>query len=68
MEIMTVLLDRRGDEVKIIEDVVKAAVGNEECGMEIMTVLLDRRGDEVKITEDVVKTAAGNWHCGIQKR
>ena len=42
-EIVTLLLDRRGDDVKIIENVVQAAAGDKESGKEIITLLLDRR-------------------------
>jgi hypothetical protein len=61
---MTLLLDRRGDDVKITDEVVKAAAGNERSGEEVMTLLLDRRGDDVKITDEVVKAAAGNERSG----
>jgi len=56
---MALLLRQRGDEVKITEEVVKAAAGNSE--EEMMELLLRQRGDEVKITEEVVKAAAGNY-------
>ena len=55
------LLDRRGDQIQITEDVVKAAASNWENGKEVMALLLDRRGDQIQITEDVVKAAASNW-------
>lgn len=45
-EIMTLLLDRRGDDVHITEGVVQAAAKNSGSGNEIMTLLLDRRGDD----------------------
>jgi formylmethanofuran dehydrogenase subunit D len=61
---MTLLLNQRGSEVKITEEVVKAAAGNWNKGKEVMALLLDQRGDEVKITEEVVKAAAGNWRSG----
>jgi hypothetical protein len=32
--VITLLLDRRGDDVKIIDEVIKAAVGNERSGRE----------------------------------
>ncbi|KAI9686997.1 MAG: hypothetical protein M1822_002750 [Bathelium mastoideum] len=57
---MAMLLDERGDEVHITEEVVKAAAGNIVHGQKIMELLLERRGDEVQITEEVVKAAAGN--------
>jgi hypothetical protein len=61
-EMMTLLLDRRGADVQITEEVVKvvkAAAGNEYDGKKLMTLLLDRRGADVPITEEVVKAAAG---------
>jgi len=63
-EVITLLLDQRGEEVEITEEVVKAAAGNGSSGEGVMTLLLNRRGDEVKITEEVVKTAAGNIWSG----
>ena len=54
---MALLLDRRGDEITITEDVMKAAAGNDK---KVMRLLLDRRGDEITITEEVVKAAARN--------
>lgn len=60
-EIMTLLLDRRGDQVFITEEVVKAAAGNDGNGKEIMTLLLDRRGDHVSITAEVVSAIAGRF-------
>jgi len=57
---MTLLLNRRGADVQITQEVVVAAAGNEGDGKEIMTLLLDRRGAEVQITQEVVVAAAGN--------
>ena len=57
---MALLLDRRGDQIQITEDVVKAAASNGWNGKEVMALLLDRRGDQIQITEDVVKAAASN--------
>jgi hypothetical protein len=62
--VIALLLDQRGDEVKITEEVVKAAAGNRISGKEVIALLLDQRGDEVKITEEVVKAAAGNRISG----
>jgi hypothetical protein len=63
-EAIALLLDQRGTEVEITEDVVKAAAENWDSGKEIIALLLDRRGAEVKITENVVKAAAENWDSG----
>ncbi|KAN0080609.1 hypothetical protein V8E54_003813 [Elaphomyces granulatus] len=74
-EVMALLLDRRGDQIQITEDVVKAAAkngkeitedavktatGNWRYGREVMELLLDQRGDQIRITEAVVKAAASN--------
>ena len=59
-EVITLLLDRRGAQITITEEVVQAAAGN-YSGKEVMTLLLDRRGDQITITEEVVKAAAGNY-------
>ncbi|ERF76578.1 hypothetical protein EPUS_05851 [Endocarpon pusillum Z07020] len=61
---MTLLLDRRGADVQINEEVVKAAAGNSGSGREVMTLLLDRRGADVQISEEVVKAASGNYESG----
>ncbi|KAK4189407.1 ankyrin repeat-containing domain protein [Podospora australis] len=61
---MALLLEKRGDDFKITEEVVKAAAGNAENGKEVMALLLEKRGDDIKITEEVVKAAAGNWRNG----
>jgi hypothetical protein len=51
-ELMALLLDRRGEDVVITEEVVKAAASNRK---EVMALLLERRGEDVVITEEVVK-------------
>ncbi|KAE9363923.1 HET-domain-containing protein [Stipitochalara longipes BDJ] len=56
-EVMELLLDRRGNEIKITGEVVKAAARSHR-GKEVMELLLDRRGNEIKITGEVVKAAA----------
>ncbi|KAF6841013.1 ankyrin domain protein [Colletotrichum musicola] len=61
---MELLLDRRGDQITITEEVVKAAVGNWQNGEQVIRLLLDRRGDQITITEEVVKAAAGNERNG----
>jgi len=45
-EVIALLLDQLGYEVKITQEVVVAAVRNYR-GKDIMALLLDRRGDEV---------------------
>ncbi|KAH8879183.1 hypothetical protein GQ53DRAFT_46898 [Thozetella sp. PMI_491] len=55
---MTLLLDRKGDQITITEEVVRAAAGNGGSGKEVMTLLLDRRGDQITITEELMRAAA----------
>ena len=63
-EVMSLLLDRRGDQITITEEVVKAAARNRVSGEEVMALLLNQRGDQITITEEVVKAAAGNHMSG----
>jgi hypothetical protein len=62
--VMALLLDRRGDNVKITEEVVKVA-GNSLNSKEVMTLLLHQRGEDVKITEEVVKSVAKTGHESV---
>jgi hypothetical protein len=57
-EVMLLLLDRKGNEIQITEEVVKAAEENWPSGREVMTLLLDRKGDEIQITEGAVVEVA----------
>ncbi|RYO19167.1 hypothetical protein AA0111_g10544 [Alternaria arborescens] len=59
-------LKRRGLEVPLPEDVVKAAAANEENGQEIMSCLLQQRGHEILVTEEVIKAALGNKKNGLE--
>ena len=61
-KVMTLLLDRRGADVRITEEVVRVIA--ERFDREVMTLLLDRPGADVQITEEVVKAAAGNSVSG----
>ena len=57
--VMELLLDHRGEEVKITAEVVEAVAANDR-GKEMMELLLDRCGEEVKITAEIVNLAAAN--------
>jgi hypothetical protein len=57
---MALLLDRRGSEIVITEEVVRAASMSENSGKGIMALLLDQRGSEIAITEDVVRAVLEN--------
>ena len=50
---MAFLLEQRGDKVKIIEEVVKAAAENCWSGKEVITLLLKQQGNNVIITEEL---------------
>ncbi|GFF33211.1 vegetative incompatibility protein HET-E-1, partial [Aspergillus udagawae] len=63
-DIMRLLLEQRGDQIQITEDVVTAAAGNESSGEDIMALLLKERGHQIQITEDILKAAAGNESSG----
>ncbi|KAJ5781118.1 hypothetical protein N7457_006278 [Penicillium paradoxum] len=63
-EVMTLLLDRCGDQITITDKVMKAAARNGGQGEKVMALLLDRRGDQITITEEVMKTAAKSWQSG----
>jgi len=58
-EVMELLLEKRGNEVEITTEVVKAVAVN--GGKEVMELLLEKRGNEVEITTEVVKAAVGNY-------
>jgi tetratricopeptide (TPR) repeat protein len=66
VEVLALLLNQKGDQIQITEEVVKAAAENEKRGLEVMTLLLDQRGTQIQITEEVVKAAAGNSWSGLE--
>ncbi|RSL79052.1 hypothetical protein CEP52_017570 [Fusarium oligoseptatum] len=49
---------------EVNEEVVEAAVKNEESGEKVMALLLDKGGTKIQITEEVIKAAAGNSRSG----
>ncbi|CAN9295349.1 unnamed protein product [Alternaria alternata] len=53
-------LKRRGLEVPLSEDMIRAAAANERNGREIMILLLQERGEEFILTKGVIEAAAGN--------
>ncbi|KAJ3496457.1 hypothetical protein NLG97_g2645 [Lecanicillium saksenae] len=61
---MGLLLEQRGREITITEEVLKDAVRNEHNGREVMALLLEQRGSEITITEEVLKAAARNEYNG----
>lgn len=60
-EVMELLLEGRGHEFIITEEIMKAAAGNKFRGKEVIELLLNERRDEIIITEEVVEAAA---RCG----
>lgn len=63
-EMMVLLLDKRGDQFIITENIVKAAARNLRSGIEVMVLLLDRRGDQIMITDSIMRAAARNLRSG----
>lgn len=57
IKIMKFLLDQRGDEIIITEEIAKTAARNNK---ELIVMLLRERKDEVTITEAIIQAAAGN--------
>lgn len=52
---MALLLEQRGDEVKIIERVARATTNS--SGEKVMVLLLETRGNDVEITRNTAKAA-----------
>jgi hypothetical protein len=46
-EVMRLLLEQRGADIQIIEEVVKTAAGNYRNGKEVMMLLLEQQGADV---------------------
>jgi len=57
-------LKRRGLEVPLSEDMIKAAAGNEVYGKAVMSLLLLERRNEFRVTADVIKAAVKNKTSG----
>ncbi|PTB54392.1 hypothetical protein M431DRAFT_17704 [Trichoderma harzianum CBS 226.95] len=55
---MALLLDRRGDQIVITEDIMKDAAGS--GNNPVIALLFNRRRDQIVITEDIVKAAASS--------
>ncbi|KAM0271966.1 hypothetical protein ACHAQH_008852 [Verticillium albo-atrum] len=62
--ILGLLLDKRGSDIQITKDIIKAAASNDSHGKEVLALILDRRGPNIQITEEIIKAAAGNWSRG----
>jgi ankyrin repeat protein len=57
-------LNRRGLEVPLSEDMIKAAAGNEKNGRDIMRLFFKKRGREVKVTDGVMEAAVRSVTSG----
>ncbi|KAH6848593.1 heterokaryon incompatibility protein-domain-containing protein [Alternaria alternata] len=57
-------LKRRGLEVPLSEDMIKAAAGNEVYGKAVVSLLLLERRNEFRVTADVIKAAVKNKTSG----
>jgi hypothetical protein len=58
-EVITMLLDQRGANVPITEEVAKAAAENYRNNKEVMAVLLDRRGVTNSINRGMSRARSG---------
>ncbi|KAK4066387.1 hypothetical protein Trihar35433_6814 [Trichoderma harzianum] len=57
---LAVLFNKRGKDIKITEDIVKAAAGNIRHASDVISLLVDKRGHEFKITKEILETASAN--------
>ncbi|KAJ6109516.1 NACHT domain-containing protein [Penicillium sp. IBT 16267x] len=62
-EALGILMEYKGAEVSITEEMVKTAAENWGCGRRLMNMLLDRHGT-IPITEEVLIAAVENELCG----
>ncbi|KAM3430594.1 hypothetical protein NHJ13734_007677 [Beauveria thailandica] len=58
--------EARGGEIKITEQILKAAAGNARSGKEGLSTPIEERRDGIKTTKEVVKTATRNKTTGQQ--
>ena len=63
-DIMALLLDRRGEELRFSKDALNAATRNSE----MLRLLLDRRGCDVEITNDLLNYAVEGSLLLLQQR
>lgn len=60
------VLDWKGDQVTVAEDIVTAAAGNSGSGAKVMGLLLNRKGDQVTVTEHIITATAKNSEIGAE--
>lgn len=63
--VIRLLLDQRGDEVIITDEVIQTSVQNRARGLPIMELFLGRRKHEIRITEEILRKAAKNTGSGF---
>ena len=68
LEIMEILLRERGDQVKVTERVLLAAIGNVDTGLRIIDLLLRKRASEICITEQLLEAAAKTRGCRYDEK
>jgi hypothetical protein len=64
--VIKLLLDRKGDAVKVTDSVVQVAAANQESGVTIMKLLIEWRSKEINITNEVMQNAARNGKSGLE--
>jgi ankyrin repeat protein len=57
-EVIAFLLNQRGHQVTITEEIIKAVIGNKHCGKKVMMLLLNQREVQITITGDIIQAAA----------
>ncbi|KAJ0166508.1 Vegetative incompatibility protein HET-E-1 [Colletotrichum tanaceti] len=60
VQVMALLLDVGGADIRITEDVLTAAASNKVSGDAMMALLLERRGFQIEITERIIRAAVRN--------
>ncbi|KAK6854695.1 heterokaryon incompatibility protein-domain-containing protein [Apiospora arundinis] len=65
-KVMELVLDNRGEDVVITEEVAKAAAGGMSKAANVIALLLDRRGNQFDLTEEVTMAGAGKSYYGEQ--
>ncbi|TGO15502.1 hypothetical protein BTUL_0039g00180 [Botrytis tulipae] len=61
---MMLLVERREGHVPIMEEAVKIAAANKDCGLDMMELFSKKSWIQIPITEEIVEAAAGNHYGG----
>ncbi|KAK5993626.1 Vegetative incompatibility HET-E-1-like protein [Cladobotryum mycophilum] len=64
--LVSLLLERLGDQIHFSDDVLEKAISNPDDGAEVVELLLDQRGDEVHTSENILMAAAYNYRSAAQ--